>query len=207
MNTLVIQPTATAQWHLLINEAEYVCQAHLGEDLQSYLVFLLMHYVNTSELADSVLAIEYLNSFELRGRGQREQLCEVGDKCLLYSGLFPGRAERRQVRISYYVELGMTAYALLANSLAGVKAKMFEKLSGRFVSLMDVLQTTRELGTEQPALAPLQAMELWNDTGSQHALATLSRYTKATPVKVTSFFSSLPYRKLASNRAQSICYH
>jgi len=183
MNTLVIHPTATAQWYSLIQEAEHACHAQLGEELQSYLVFLLMRYASASDLAATVIALDYLSTFETQGHLRQQQLREVGDKCLLYSGLFPGRAERQRVRISYYVAVGKSAYTILAHSLAGVKSQIFESLSYQFVLLMDVLQATRELDSAQPALQPLAAMELWSDTDSQHALATLSRYTQGTPIK------------------------
>jgi len=185
MNTLVLHTSATAQWHALINDAEHACQAHLEEDLQSYLVFLLMRYVGAAELSNTVMALDYLNSFKVSGRLREHRLREVGDKCLLYSGFFPGRAERRRVRISYYVDIGVSAYALLATSLAGVRAQIFEQLSAHFIALMDILQAVRQLGHTQPILEPLQAMELWQDTHSNHALTLLSRYTQATPVHIS----------------------
>ena len=184
MDKLVIQSTELAQWHTLIHEAEDICHTQLGEELQSYLVFLLMRYTTQSELANAILALEYLNSWQSSGKVREEQLRDVGDKCLLYSGLFPGYAQRRRVKISYYVHLGISAYHSLANSLAGVKAKVFNKLSEQFVLLMDILHAVREVNTDEPTLQPLQAMELWHDTGSTHAFFTLSRYTKAIPVKL-----------------------
>lgn len=205
MNTLVIQPTVTAQWQALVHEAEQVCHTHLGEELQSYLVFLLMHYTKASELSSSVLALEYLSSMEAHGQVRHERLREVGDKCLLYAGLFPGQAERRRVRISYYVNIGVNAYALLASSLVGMRARIFNELSYQFVLLMDVLQAARELGTDVPALQPLQAIELWNDTGSQHAFVTLSRYTQAMPIKLGLNHSKSTYYKVTRRRNKLPC--
>ena len=111
MESLVIQPSATAQWHALVGEAEQACATRLGEELESYLVFLLMRYTESPEIANSVLALDYLHSMEAIGHLRETQLREVGDKCLLYSGLFPARAERRRVNSSYYVKLGMGAYS------------------------------------------------------------------------------------------------
>src|SRR6185312_5855189 len=105
MNTLILQPTATADWQTLIKEAEVASHHPLGEDLESYLVFLLIRFMKKAEMANSVLALEFLHSLELAGRVQADQLRDVGDKCLLFAGLFPGRAERRRVRISYFVEM------------------------------------------------------------------------------------------------------
>jgi len=196
MESLVIQPSATAQWHALVGEAEQACATRLGEELESYLVFLLMRYTDLPEIANSVLALDYLHSMEAVGHLRETQLREVGDKCLLYSGLFPARAERRRVNSSYYVKLGMGAYAALATALAQLKAKLFEDLSQQFVKLMDVLQTMRELGSGKPCLQPLQAMELWTETGSAHALQNLAQYTNASPVQIALISSStLPKNK------------
>jgi hypothetical protein len=196
MESLVIQPSATAQWHALVGEAEQACATRLGEELESYLVFLLMRYTDSPEIANSVLALDYLHSMEAIGHLRETQLREVGDKCLLYSGLFPTRAERRRVNSSYYVKLGMGAYSALATALAQLKAKLFEDLSQQFVKLMDVLQTMRELGSGQPCLQPLQAMELWTETGSAHALQNLAQYTNASPVQIALISSStLPKNK------------
>ncbi len=182
MKTLTLHQTATAQWQALIQEAEQACHTQLGEELQSYLVFLLMQHGN-NEWVDSVIALKYLDALVAQGQLQKGRLREVGDQCLLFAGLFPGHAERRRVRISYYINLGISAYRILSYSLAGLNAKVYEKLSQQFVALMDILQATRELNSDTPLLQPLQAMELWNDTDSKHAFATLQRYTQALPVK------------------------
>ena len=182
MTTLTLHPTALAQWQALVNEAENTCKTPLGEDLQSYLVFLLMRYMTASEFANSLLAIEYLTSLNQQGRLREIQLRDVGDKCLLYSGLFPNHAERRRVKISYYVDLGISAYSSLALSLQGIRAQIFNQLSYQFVLLMDVLQAVRTLNHEEMVLQPLQALELWQDTGSHYARAQLSRYTQAIPI-------------------------
>jgi len=207
METLVLHNTATAQWHALVNEAEHRCNAKLGEELESYLVFLLMRNINAASIANRILALDYLNGLEIHGRLREAQLRDVGDNCLLYSGLFPGRAERRRVRISYYVELGMSAYSIVGESLAGMKAKIFAQLAEHFVALMDVLQATRDISHTQPSLQPLQAMELWNDTGSPYAYATLSQYTSSTPVKTELPADTMPYHRIVPSCAFNTTQH
>jgi len=39
MDNLVLNTSETAHWHTLICDAEQTCHTHLGETLQSYLVF------------------------------------------------------------------------------------------------------------------------------------------------------------------------
>jgi hypothetical protein len=181
MPELLVQRSAAAEWLSLVHEAETAIAHPLDEEMQSYLVFLLMRFTGKPELAASVLAVEYLQSMQALGRAGRDQLRNVGDKCLLYSGLFPKRAERRRVKISYFVDLGRSAYQLLSERLERSGAAMYRRLAGTFIPLMDVLQAMRSLGAGDP-LTPLQAIELWQETGSRAALRTLRRRTQATPL-------------------------
>jgi hypothetical protein len=181
MAQLILEPTSTAQWHALVSEAETLSARTLDETLESYLVFLLMRFVARPDLAGSVLAIDYLRGSAATGQLQVTQLRDVGDQCLLFSGLYPQHAERRLVRVSYYVDLGRGAYGQLAERLRHAGAGVYQQLCQGFVALMDVLQAMRSLdGTT--ALAPLQNLELWADTGSQAAWRRLQAETDATPV-------------------------
>jgi hypothetical protein len=184
MPELLIHTSATAEWLSLVHEAEAAAALHLDEEMQSYLVFLLMRFTEQTELAASVLAVEYLQSMQASGRIGHDQLRNVGDKCLLYSGLFPERAERRRVKISYFVDLGRSAYQQLSDRMEHSAAAMYHHLADTFVSLMDVLQTMRVLGEPARKLAPLHAFELWRDTGSRAALRTLRETTHATPLRI-----------------------
>jgi hypothetical protein len=84
----------------------------------------------------------------------------------LFSGLFPQLAERRLVRISYFVNIGRSSYRQLADVMDRGWARVYGNLSEAFVVLMDVLHAMRELGGD-PLLTPLQALELWQETGSR----------------------------------------
>lgn len=176
MNKLILEPTITSQWHSLILEAEQLCSLHLTEDLESYLVFLLSRFVNQPQLANSILGVDFLESLHKAGRVQQEHLREVGDKCLLFAGLFPNNAVKKHVKISYFVDLGKNAYGTLADLSREQIAELYAALQGDFVSLMDVLQATREVAGQSPQLLPLEAIELWQATGSQHALKIARDY-------------------------------
>jgi len=186
MPELVIRSSATEEWLSLVHEAEAAAACPLDEEMQSYLVFLLMRFTEKPELAASVLTVEYLQSMQATGRVGHEQLRDVGDKCLLYSGLFPRRAERRRVKISYFVNLGRSAYQHLSEQMEHSTAVLYHRLAGTFVSLMDILQTMRALGTRSDHLDALQAFELWRDTGSRRALRILHKTSQATPLVLPS---------------------
>lgn len=182
MRPLLLQESTTEQWLALVTEAEQAARCQLDKELESYLVLLLMRYTTRPEMATSVLAIEFLQNTQRTGSKHREGLRDLGDKCLLFSGLFPRRAERRRVRISYFVDLGRGAYHQLAGQLGEGTAAMYRRLSAGFVSLMDVLQQMRETGDPASRLSPLHAYELWANTGSAKALDTLQSVSSSTPL-------------------------
>lgn len=174
MSTIVLQPTATAHWRELVHEAARACEHLLEEELESYLVFLLMRFAARPEMAGTILALEYLEGLLRGGRGGSQQLREVGDQCLLYSGLFPLRARRRSVQVRYYVELGRSAYHRLSESAERGWGHMYNQLCESFIALMDVLQAMRELHREN-RLDELTLHELWDECDSQRAGRALRR--------------------------------
>lgn len=166
MEKLLIHPSETAQWLSLVHEAQKQSQIQLEEDLESYLVFLLMRFTANTELASSVLGLEFLESQQATGAAKQNQLRDVGDKCLLVSGMFPGRAESRRVKLSYFVHLGQSAYSSLSTHSENNLAKLFSELSLSFIHLRDVLHTIRHLSPESHGMTVWQALELWENTGS-----------------------------------------
>ncbi len=181
MQKLLLNPTPTAQWHALVSEAQHAAEQPLNETLESYLIFLLIRFMDKPEFVNRVLAIDYLESLLKDGQRRRNQLRDIGDQCLLFSGLFPQRAKRKRVRISYYVDLGRSSYHALSEQLNDNTAELFDSLSKDFVLLMDTLQTMRAIGTGQSCLTPLDAYHLWNDTNSRGAYLELRHYTTASP--------------------------
>ena len=106
----ILDSSELSQWHTLVHEAEQDYGCHLDEAMQSYLVFTLMRFAKNQQLNAKALALDYLNSHHLPNSIRSEQLRDIGDQCLLVSGLYPQSAEKRQVGVSYYVDLGRSAY-------------------------------------------------------------------------------------------------
>lgn len=177
MGVLSLQPTMTAQWQSLVKDAESSSNLRLNNELESYLVFLLGYYNQRPDIANSVLAREFLSGMTERWVRQRECLREVGDKCLLFAGFFPEQAEKRHVKIKYFIELGQTAYIQVASLSKAGSASLYNALSYDFISLMEILHAIRGLSDPANELTPLQALELWTDVKSQHALTVLRRHT------------------------------
>ena len=168
----ILDSSELSQWHTLVLEAEqdYGCQ--LNETMQSYLVFTLMRFAKNSQLNAKALALDYLSSHHLPNNLRNEQLRDIGDQCLLVSGLFPQSAEKRLVGAGYYVDLGRSAYHHISTVTQKGIAELYLQLAESFVLLMDLLQTIRQYST--PVLQPIAAMELWQKTGSRFAFAQIS---------------------------------
>jgi len=166
MAQLILEPTPQAQWQSLLHEAQAACDHHLDETLESYLVFLLMRFADKPHCTARIMAEDYLGSQLLQGEQRAERLRDVGDHCLLFSGLFPELAERRLVRISYFVTIGRSSYRQLSAVLDRGWSSVYQHLSEAFVVLMDVLHAMRGLGGGS-VLTPIQALDLWQDTGSR----------------------------------------
>lgn len=176
MAQLSQQPTAIAEWYELIKEAQAISGQCYGDDLEGYLAFLLLRHFNDPGLCTHTLGIEYLEASDKKSSLKREQLRDIGDLCLLYSGLFPNLAEKRRLSISYFVDLGRTAYNGVAAEAEKEKnlAKLFDELEMHFVGLMDVLHVIREMNGENE-LSVIKAFELWEQTGSQYAKDVIAR--------------------------------
>ena len=181
MSRLILEPTPQAQWQSLLHEAQSACHHRLDESLESYLVFLLMRFTDRPECLARIMAEDYLQSQSLHGEQRAERLREVGDHCLLFSGLFPQQAERRLVHVSYFVNIGRGSYQQLSASLDRGWASVYHHLSEAFVVLMDILHAMRGLGGEA-VLTPIQAMDLWAETGSRRSYEQVSANGQLSPV-------------------------
>lgn len=168
MSQLVLHPTSEAQWQALVSEAALLANCNLDQDMESYLVFLLMRFTSRPEMIGRVMALDYLESLNSTGSQRCEQLRDLGDQCLLYSGLFPAHASRKNVSVNYYVGMGRTAYHQLSEVVQHSIAALYQQIAYGFVHLMDVLHAMRAMDCEQ-CLEPMLAYDIWEQTGSRFA--------------------------------------
>ncbi|VVC75854.1 hypothetical protein AQUSIP_11510 [Aquicella siphonis] len=172
---LLTSETTLVLWHETIKNAEIRCSISLTQELETYLISLLIRYTDRPEVAQQIFAKTFLEAMQQRERQRNACLQNVGDQCLLYAGLFPRQAQKKHVKINYFVDLGRSAYATISNTANDI----YWSLALQFVTLMDVLQSIRET----PDLMPLEAYDQWNELGSQRALSCLLGYTRGVPVK------------------------
>src|SRR5579883_93328 len=113
--SLVIRETPMHLWHDTIKQAENRCSISLKEEVEYYLVSLLMRYTHQPELIKQIFATAFLEAVKRRENERKQSLQCVGDQCLLFAGLFPRVAEKRHVKLSYFVNMGRKAYIAISH--------------------------------------------------------------------------------------------
>lgn len=165
---LITQTGNTSEWQMLVNEAAQLANTRLDEEIESYLVFTLMRFMRRSDMVSRILALDYLAAFDCNESQKGESLRDVGDHCLLFSGLFPKIAEKRRVKVSYFVDLGRAAYQNVADNLKQLSG-LYNHLAYDFVAAMDTLQAISRISNKDMGLTALQSFELVQECNSEVA--------------------------------------
>jgi len=169
------QTGITAQWQTLVSEAESVNGVALDTHVESYLVHTLVRYTARPDMAARIMALDYLEAMQNGGAQRQDQLRDVGDQCLLFAGLFPLLARRRHVKVSYFVDIGRSAYQDIAETEHDW-SDVYAELATEFVTLMDTLHAIRKMGGNHE-LDAMGAYELWSDCQSENARQKLAEFT------------------------------
>lgn len=143
MKPLILHPTDMSQWYALVNEAQASTHLILNENTESYLVFLLMRFTQGPKLIESIIALDFLESMHKPKQQQVALLRDVGDKSLLFCGLFPGVAEKKRVSLNYFSDMGQTAYLMIGELHDNQSAELYLQLSAEFLSLQQILRAMR----------------------------------------------------------------
>jgi hypothetical protein len=176
MENVITTGHAKEQWYNLIYQAQQSTNHILDEELESYLVFLLMRYTKRPEVMDKVLAKDYLKGLGEKGKLRQSHLRDVGDSCLIHAGLFPQGSRRKLVSSAYFIKLGRASYHALGSRLSQEMHSMYSRLVDTFVQLSRILGAIRHDPSKTPPNL-LDSFELWHDLGdpqSFHQLRSLS---------------------------------
>lgn len=178
MQAVEIHLAEMAGWRALLTKAQFLVKLELHTGLEEYLVRMLFRAIRESDLTLDNRSTEFHAAVVDGPSDDLDELRAIGDHCLLFAGLFPEQAIGKNMPISYFVEVGRAAYGEFGRH---VDEPVFPMLSEFFVDVMDVLQTLREVEYESAVLDPLNAFQLWQDTGSVRAWQILRRSTTALP--------------------------
>ena len=142
--------TPVELWQTLVQEACERTGRRLDESSESYLVFVLLRCQADHLLLSHAQGMDWLQALELAGRARADALRDVGDRCLLVAGLFPGLAERRQVSVDYFISIGRSAYQGVADATRQAYAELYEQLARGYRELVRTLNAMRTLPSIPP---------------------------------------------------------
>ena len=134
---------AAELWQGLVHDAGARVGVPLDETRESYLVFVLLRYQRDDSLLVRTQALEWLAAQACSGSQRADALRDVGDRCLLIAGLYPGLAERRRVGSDYFIDLGRGAYFEVADASRNAYATLFEQLACSYRELVRTLRALR----------------------------------------------------------------
>jgi hypothetical protein len=137
--------TPAEVWQELVKEAAARTGRPLDETRESYLVFVLLRYQGDAWLLSHVLGMDWMEAQAQVGRARADALRDVGDRCLLVAGLFPGLAERRRVSVDYFVDIGRGAYRDAADAARQATSALYRQLARSYRELVATLNAVRSL--------------------------------------------------------------
>ncbi|MFN8791816.1 MAG: hypothetical protein ACK5Y2_10225 [Bdellovibrionales bacterium] len=149
---------------------------------QDYLVQVLEHYVvaehlhdaeSTNELGErrpSTLAELLLTAVHAEHATKVEMLKKIGDRTLYVCGFFGDSFQRKIVDVDYCVEMGGTAYRLLAESTRrDTLSQVYNLYSKRFHDFVEALNYISEKANLQSTDNVLRIYDRYLRTGSELA--------------------------------------
>jgi hypothetical protein len=183
-DALVREETATLFFRdQLITALEHQ-KVSASEFTECYLVHLLAAFARGDTLPgrepgfdETPLALMYARALQASRFERAVLLRATADTALFVSGFFAESLPGGHGDLRYYAILGGRAYAALGREHAAedpAGTGVFNELSGRFLSFVDVLAEVAEKTRLTSPLSVVRLYERWAETGSPRAAALLA---------------------------------
>lgn len=127
-------------WVDVINDAEAKTHWKISDESKQQLISTLIEHTHMDGIGgqiDSVIAPRMCVASQETGECRNELYRQIGNQCLLSTGLFPKRYHRRHVSPTYYLLSGKSAYDTLASKKAFHGT--FESPAREFLGLARIL--------------------------------------------------------------------
>ncbi len=118
---------------------------------EQHVVFVLMKYVDDTQWWVDPMGISLLNAQNEHPLQRELTLQGVGDRCLLLSGWYPERAEKRGVDVEYFIHLGRGAYVELSQK---PNYQEFAEIAAGFGQMVEILRVGRIDNNKEPWQPP-----------------------------------------------------
>jgi hypothetical protein len=167
---------------LIVNPVEYfrsevtrassTLKVALGDDLEFYVVNLLVEFIDPSKISEAIgeqtvldtpLVAMLQKASEVARPEQKAKIFKsLGDTSLYVAGFFQDFFNRKTFDISYYITMGSSAYDNVS-TLMDRRGAIYSELSGNFSKLVDVMAEVASVSTKE---------------SNQNILAIYDRWTK-----------------------------
>lgn len=181
-------PSITEYFRESVADAMQNQQVDADEHTEFYLVSLLDTYSRSDQFYDYTedgvslkpLAELYGEAFNAPTPEHRDtMLRRLGDVALFLSGVFADSGKRRGIDINYYINMGGSAYGVLADPdtisrMYVPLADTFNELARKFILFVDVLAEVCESTPTSSDTDALKLYDYWQKTGSERARRQLN---------------------------------
>lgn len=141
----------TRLWVDLLKEGQRRARVSLTETEESYTVFMLQRFTRKTDLLALTLALAFLEHEQEPAMQRQDSLWETADTGLLVAGLFPERAKRKNVSVSYFTDMSQICFFELASICDRLKhpgeACMYREIGAGVERVAYVLYCTRRKNT------------------------------------------------------------
>ena len=170
-DALLRSESPTEFFRELVETAMHNQRVSANELTSFYVVNLLAGFIRGDADRDGgePLGTRLAHALQTAGLAQRNGLRKVGDQSLFMSGFFADSFTRSLVDIDYYIHLGAHAYRSLARHGDHTLGDVFDELSDKFTTFVDVLGEVSERTSLSSNSDVLRLYEKWLKTGSRRS--------------------------------------
>lgn len=178
MSNLVVGSTLKEFFRMLVGEAVSRQKVSLAEVTEFYVVNLLSEFAaaeklftqnDGSKVDTEPLALLYHRAMQQDRDQKIRTLRQLGDVSLYTAGFFADSLKDRVVGPDYYIQMGGTAYAAVAQmSSASSFASVYWELHQKFRAVVEVLEeiSARGMAAQGPG-GQIKVLESYSRTGSE----------------------------------------
>jgi hypothetical protein len=168
---LLHDESPTEYFRELVESAMQHQQVEVGSLTSFYVVNLLAGFAHggAARADEEPLGVRLVRALQAGGSDQRDGLRRVGDTSLFVSGFFSDSLARGLVDLDYYINLGERAYGSLARQGDVTFRDVFDELSSKFPTMVDVLAEVSERSALTSNSDLLRLYERWLRTGSRRS--------------------------------------
>lgn len=170
---MILHNTENAYWYELVFQAQSQALISLDDDVLTYTALMLNRSVKETDIADTIIALEYLKALQKRTSSKIQQLKQVAEYSLILAALFPLITKKRNVSVEYYAQMSQNAYvdlACLTPTHMPMLGSLYEKMVTVFEDVYSVLCVLRKLDNPPKDFDNHLAMSREQASSSGHGL-------------------------------------